>query len=149
MDTSPVVCRYLAQRFPDYKVIQGDAFGINFDRYRDVVLVGIPYELNPWLLAKKGTDLFWHCHVAVFQSGCTAFFQHEHDWVRGSEKKIGWPWWEPDQTAPHHFSQVVELGLDWQTCVVAGDDKQGMRRIRGRMKERGFSKIKYRHVSMP
>ncbi len=148
VDTSPIVCQYLAQRFPEYKVTHGDAFKINLDRHWDVVLIGIPYELNPWLLAERGAELARHCQVVVFQSGCTGFFEYEHDWIMGSGQHTAWDWWRARQTADYHFGEVFELALDWQICVVAGHDKAAMTAIGRAMTRRGFSNTRYTYMGV-
>lgn len=145
VDSNPVVCQYLEEKFP-YKTVPADAFSFDFNRHWDVILVGIPYELNPWFLARRGLELARCCETVVFQSGSTAFFEFEHDWILGSKKLATWPWWEKEQTVGFYFPHLMEAALDWQTCIVATQDIGSLIRINNTMRRNGFSLVKYERV---
>ena len=117
VDISPVVCRHVSWLFPQYRVIQADALAWRMDRHWDVVLVSTPYELDPWFLERQGETLAKSCRIAVFQSGCRAFFDWEHDWLMGRLDRR-WPWLRTAQTLSGHFPYVEEYSVDWQLAAV-------------------------------
>jgi hypothetical protein len=134
VDLNSDVCRYLRDRF-DYTVMNVNAFNFSFDRHWDLVLIGIPYELNPWFLEKKGNELASHCDLAAFQSGTPAFFEFEHDWILGKNRIGPWPWLRPEQSLPFHFAEVYENAFDWQYCAIGSngflDDVLACMKMRG------------------
>lgn len=148
VDVSEKVCNYLGINF-SYRVIHSDIFRLDLRRHWDVVLVGIPYELQPRLIEEKGTEIHSCCDTVVFQSGSMAFFDFEHNRIAGKPGSRAWPWWSKDQTLPFLFhDRVFEANFDWQTCLVAGKDRQELRRISSKMTERGFSEIEYETISL-
>lgn len=146
VDLSPEVCNYLRSRFPSYKVTQANAFEFPFDRRWDLVLMGVPYELNPWFLAKKGSELSACAEMVVFQSGCTAFFQFEHEWIFGKYGFTQWPWWRFSQTLRRYYQYIYEMALDWQTCIIAGRAARSLLSV-PEMHRRGFAPVRYNHIS--
>jgi len=144
VDISPLVCNYLREHF-SFPVIEKNAFDFTFNRHWDLVLMGLPYELNPWFVAKKGEELFAHSDIAVFQSGCLAFFQFEHDWIFGRRNIMQWPWWKSEQTLPFYFPVVFEADFDYQTCIIAMSGPK-LFAIADRMKQRGFAPIRYETI---
>ena len=150
LDASPKVCEYLKANFR-YPVIQKSA--LNYDFWRegfdgDVVLMGMPYEHNPHFLSKQGWGLFNSSKFVVFQSGCTAFFEFEHDWLSGKKIFYDWPWWQPEQNIPNYFQNYLEMALEWQTCIVASQKDYDLARIKKEMERRGFTEIKYEKIEI-
>ncbi|MEX2052806.1 MAG: class I SAM-dependent methyltransferase [Candidatus Paceibacterota bacterium] len=139
VDVSQKVCDYLRKRF-QYPVIQASAFDFPFSRHWDVILMGIPYELNPWFLSDRGVDLRNHCDLVVFNSGMCCMFNFEHDWICGKKHFAQWPWWAKDQTLPFYFrsAPVVEAAFDWQLCAIAGKDSRELKRLTRSLAKRGF-----------
>ncbi len=149
LDSSPVVCGYLKNNYP-YQIIEGNVLGLDlYKDYRgDVILMGLPYELNPHFLSKKGWQLPCSYQTAVWQSGCAAFFEFEHDWLMGKEHFHDWPWWKPHQTVPFYFSAVLEMSLEWQTCIIAATNQNRLGKIEEKLSKRGFEKIKYEYITI-
>ncbi|MDO8664916.1 MAG: class I SAM-dependent methyltransferase [Candidatus Liptonbacteria bacterium] len=153
VDASPIVCNYLRDRFPSYKVINTSGLEFDFKRPEgpwDVVLMGMPYELNPWFLEKKGFDLCNNAKIVVFNSGCAAFFEFEHNWIAGNcwlfdkEELATWPWRSPRQTIPLYFHATFEARFDWQTCIMAGTWER-LQQICKCAERRGFAPIEYQY----
>lgn len=149
LDSSPKVCKYLKNNYP-FPVIEGNV--LYLDLYRDydgdVILIGLPYELNPYFLSKKGWQLPCSYWTAVWQSGCTAFFEFEHDWLMGKAHFHDWPWWKPHQTVPFYFPAVLEMALEWQTCIIAATNRDRLAKIEEKLSQRGFEKTKYKYLTI-
>lgn len=148
VDMNPVACQYLQQHFPRYRVVEANAFDFKFDRHWDVILIGIGYRQNPWFLERRGMDLADHCSVVVFQSGITAFYEFEHDWICGKPEIAKWPWWNVFQTLRPYFPSVWESTFDWQTCVFGAHEDVLVQTLKERLHQRGFSEIQYQHVTL-
>jgi len=150
-DINPKVCDYLRQKFPSFKVICADAMEFEFQHDYRLVSVGVPYEIVPWFLAKKGTGLSGWTDIVVIQSGCPAFFEFEHDWIAGSQDTSNWPWWRASQTLGNYFPYVTEMHLDWQLVIVGCRYKREFSEILGSMTHRGFapaSDRNYQHIKV-
>lgn len=147
VEVRPEVCRYVRERLP-YPVVEKNAFDFAFDRNWDVVLMGMDYELNPWFLAEKGEELARHASLVVFQSGCPAFFELEHDWINGKHDVSNWPWWSVTQTLPHYFLTGFTCAYDWQLATVAGHDPQFVVKVQRAMKKSGFSDVPRNYVEL-
>ena len=127
----------LQKRFPHSTIINRNGLDASFDRHFDLVLMGMPYELNAQFLELRGQELAAHSSFVVFQSGTPAFFEFEHDWIMGKDGFDKWPWWKPEQTLPHHFPHVRQTRFDWQLGAVAGT--QELDTLLGSMRMRWFS----------
>lgn len=138
VELNPTVCGYLQNRFPEYTIINQDGLDASFDRHFDLVLMGMPYELNAQFLERRGQELAEHSSLVVVQSGTPAFFEFEHDWIIGKDGFRGWPWWKPEQTLPHYFPHVRQTRFDWQLGAVAGHED--LNPLLESMTMRGFSK---------
>ncbi len=135
VDVSPTVCENLRRRFPRYNVRCGDAMSFSFDRDWDVVLIGLPYELNPILLERLGEMLSYRCGMVIFQSGCRHFFSFEHDWLMGRQDEC-WPWYRQEQSLDKHFRYTLEPSVDWQLAAVGCHDQTIYRNLLDRQKSR-------------
>jgi SAM-dependent methyltransferase len=144
VDASPVVCDYLRENF-QYPVVEKSAFDFTFDRRWDLVLMGMPYELNPLFLEKRGKDLAEHCSTVVFQSGITAFYEFEHDLIfGGSARARNWPWWRKKQSIRNYFGTCWQSSFDWQLATIGThlEADPGIR-IAQSLGKRGFVEPKY------
>lgn len=148
VDISATACRYLQDRFPRYRVIHQSAFDFNFDRQWDLILVGMGYQLNPWFLERRGMDLADHCSIVVFQSGITAFYEFEHDWICGKPGLVSWPWWNVFQTLRPYFPHIWESAFDWQTCAFGAHENVDIATLQECMRQRGFSEIQYQRITL-
>jgi len=137
VDSNQTVCEYLKEK-SGYPVICADAFAFEFNRHYDVVLMGLPYELNPWFLETRGNILAKHCDVVLFQSGTPAFFEFEHDWIFGQKHFSTWSWWNKKQTIKAHFPYWTELRLEWQLIIVAAKSRRRFAAVTENLKKRNF-----------
>lgn len=146
VDKNPSVTGFLDQRHPG-KAETADALDYKFDRHWDLVQIGIPYELQPWFLEKKGAELARHADSVVLQSACLTFFEFEHSWLMGERKVTAWPWYKPEQSIAAHFPYVMEAAHGFQSCIIAS--KTPLDDLKAEMAKRGFSALEYRRVSLP
>lgn len=148
VEVNPKACAHLKKVLPDSNVMQQSAFDFTFDRKYDLVLIGIPYELNPWLLQKKGDDLADHADTVVFQSGMACMYDQEHDWImgKGREDRAYWPWWKASQELANYFPHTAETSLDWQLGAIASH--RNLDTTLALMEPRGFKKAEYRYVGV-
>lgn len=137
VELNPTVCAHLQNRFPQYTVINQSGLDTSFDRHFDLVLMGMPYELNAAFLERQGQELAEHSSFVVFQSGTPAFFEFEHDWIMGKRGFERWPWWKPEQTLPQYFPHVQQTRFDWQLGAMAGNED--LEPLLATMRTRGFS----------
>lgn len=147
VDVNADVCNYISQNV-GYHAIHCDALSFDFDRPRDFVLIGIPYELNPWFLEKRGKELSDSCETAIFQSCCPAFLDFEHDWIMGKRHFQNWPWWSIKQTLGEYFPHISAFQYKWQVIAVAShSDWQLLHLTRKLYKRNFFSPVRYERIS--
>ena len=148
VEVNPKACTHLRKVLPDSTVVEQSAFDFTFDRDYDLVLIGIPYELSPWLLQKKGEELADHADTVVFQSGMTCMYDQEHDWImgKGREQRAYWPWWKASQELSTYFPHVAETSFDWQLGAIAS--RRNLETSLALMEPRGFSKPQYKYVGL-
>ncbi|MBI2523741.1 hypothetical protein HYW11_00790 [Candidatus Peregrinibacteria bacterium] len=137
VELNPTVCDYLKKRFPHSTVINQSGLDVSFDQHFDLVLMGMPYELNAPFLEQRGQELAAHSSLVVFQSGTPTFFEFEHDWILGRKGFEQWPWWKETQTLLQYFPHVRETRFDWQLGIVAGN--QELDPLLEGMRAQGFS----------
>lgn len=141
VDNSQNVCGHLVEKFPGYSVVRADAMDFPLEREYSAALVGLSYEIAPWLLQAKGEELADHARAAVFQSACRAFYAFEHDWLMG--RVSGWPWSHEDQSLAAHFPFVKEFSFLYQTAAVGFRDKDDLDRFSDAAAARGFGPVSY------
>ncbi len=137
-DINADVCDYVSRNV-GYSAICCDALSFDFDRPRDLILIGIPYELNPWFLEKRGRELADSCETAIFQSCCPALFDFEHDWIMGNRHFQNWPWWSIKQTLGEYFPHVFAFQRNWQVIAVASHSDQQLLQLTRKLYKRNFS----------
>lgn len=143
VDLNPEVVAYLSARNPG-KVVHSDAFDYRFDRQWDLVQLGLPYELVPHFLERRGAELARMTDAVVIQSGCLTFFEFEHAWMKGDARFGAWPWYRPEQSLTAHFPYVIESTHGFQTCLI-GSTKP-LDDVVKAMRVRGFEPPAYRQI---
>ncbi|PIR52212.1 hypothetical protein COU77_01695 [Candidatus Peregrinibacteria bacterium CG10_big_fil_rev_8_21_14_0_10_49_16] len=146
VEVNPKAAAHLRATLSDYTVVEQSGFDFEFDRDYDLVLLGMPYELNPWFIQKKGRGLAQHSDTVIFQSGMTCMYDQEHDWILGKNQhhRNNFPWWHQSQELGTYFPNVVETSFDWQLGVIASH--RNLETPLALMEPRGFSKPKYNYV---
>lgn len=143
VDMNKDVCRYLEEKLP-YQAINQSAFDFEFKRDYDAVVLGVPYELVPHLLQKKGGEISDHTDTLIIQSGLPAFFEFEHDWAFGNLGK--WSWHDQDQTVQQYFNNAFEGIIGYQTIIVANHKPSDDMAISMRLEELGMEPVRYQYV---
>jgi hypothetical protein len=138
IDRDPKLVKFMSRNHPG-KVLEKDAFSYTIDGPRDLISVGIQYEFLPRLMEYKGKALAENSGVCIIQSGCTAHFEFEHEWLMGRVGK--WPWYRETQTVSEYFKNVAELMFGFQTMIIAGN--KPIDDVVKSLKARGFKEIKY------
>jgi hypothetical protein len=148
LDINPKVADFLKQRHAN--VIEGDIFRFEFDKKYDVVSIGIQYELLPSFLEKKGKELSQSAGMVIIQSGCTGFFEFEHDWIMGKKDSTDtidkWPWFKDTQTIRKYFPNVAEVMWEYQTAIIASH--QPLEHLSHSLRRDGFKKVKYENWTL-
>lgn len=145
LDINKCVCDHLRKHFPDQLVVEKDAFEYSPERKRDIISIGLQYELLPSYLEKKGKELAASCDILLIQSGCPGFFEFEHNWIMGKEMEQ-WPWFSKKQTVQEYFPHAIETLFGYQTGIIASHTP--LNNIKKAMKGRGIGPITYDRIEL-
>jgi len=141
IDFSENVTDYISKRHPDYKTIRGSGLDSRLmlpvlDRHYDVILLGMPYELNPAFIGDFGTAL--DADFLSIQSGCPGFYQWEHEMLMGKENTRDWPWWNEKIVVGNNFPVALETSFSYQHCIIAAKNNPDTGKLVRNLISKGF-----------